>query len=316
MSRRTVALAVFFLAIGIAAAADRVEAQTRPQHPILDSLASFYNKAPSVYLRASLDVSVRLPLYEGHAVPVNGQGVIEHWEQDGRFRTKIWVDPRVGLAENVEIAYDGTNYRLYWPDVGTLAVEEPRFMAAGLLMVPGPVPNPFYLPVAHLVPSDDGCPGCQLTLSYLKNPENWAEKMSALYSSADSVFNLPGGTRAGEPYTFEVAMKEVDSAKEAKKAFSTLHWVYRKRPDGKIISSIHLEDMMDVTTRDEQRLQFPRTIEFAGYDPDQPRGQHLVTLVDYVIEHLEVGSDFEDVFQLEGEPTVSAWEQGELTAER
>lgn len=318
MKKRTTVNTMLSLLIAgaIWSAPHHVEAQARPQHPVLDSLESFYEQAESVHFRAVLDVSVRLPLYEGHATPVSGHGLIEHWEQDGMFRTKVWVDPRLGLGDNLEIAYDGIKYQLYWPDTGVLAIEDPQFMANGLMFVPGPVPNPLYLPVAHLAPSDDQCPGCQLTLGFLNNAENWAEKMSTMnsFKATDPVFHLSGGSRAGEAYTFQVNMRAAESLEVATKSLSDISRIDRLRPDGRIITSVVLLDSVEIPAKnlsDDKPLRFPKEIRLLGYDPDQPAGEHIVTRVDYAIEQLEVGSDIDyDVFVIEQEKAVAVWEKG------
>ncbi len=295
-----------------------VEAQIAPSHPILDPLNGFYGKAESVHMRAALDISVRLPLFEGHAVPVSGHGVIEHWEKEGKFRTKVWVDPRLGLTDNVDIAYDGINYQISWPDTGLLATEDPQYLGNGLLAVPGAVPNPFYLPVAHLAPGDDDCPGCQPTLGFMQDADNWAEKLSALKTSgvADPVFDLLGGSRAGEAYTFRVGLSATESVDMGRsEGDRNIHRIDRLRPDGETISTIVLSEWMEVladSLAGNNLLRFPKEIRLDGYDPDQPEGNHLVTRVDYVIEHLEVDSYFDDeIFKIDGKSAVAVWERGQ-----
>ena len=98
---------------------------------------------------------------------------------------------------------------------------------------------------------------------------------------------------------------------------SVIRRIDKLRPDDKVISSVVLSDWVEIPTGtlvSKRVLRFPKTIRLEDYDPDQPEGQDLVTRVDYAIELLEVGSDFDDdVFEIQGEGAVAVWEKGQLT---
>ena len=57
----------------------------QPNAEFLRALQQSYSSVHSVHLRATVEVSIRLPLYDGHRTPVHGYGNYEHWEEAGMY---------------------------------------------------------------------------------------------------------------------------------------------------------------------------------------------------------------------------------------
>lgn len=254
------------------------------------ALRDLYKGPGSVHLRASVEVTVHRPLGKDQVAPVQGSGFVEHWEQGDRFRTVVWIDPDLGLMGNIDIAYDGDDYQLYLLDSQTLAVERPPFRSHGLLPVPTPVPNPFYLPVSYLAPSDDDCPACQLTLEFLRQDGVWPELGDA---AADS-FEMPGGARHSVGYYFRIHGPREAGSDEGQR-------IDRLGLDDALWQSVVLARFSD---------GFPHWIEVTGYEPGDPEGSPRTT-VRYRIEELTLNADLDAaVFTIAPERDTAVWLQG------
>jgi outer membrane lipoprotein-sorting protein len=312
-----VILTIFIASLGAFSSATRAQA---PQ-AALEHLKSLYPEIESVHLRASVEVSVRLPLYEGHRVPLLGYGTIEHWEKDQKFRTQTWVDPKLGLFRNLEIAYNGEHYQYHELDSGLLALEEPQFVSEDLMSVPAATPNPFYLPLSDLAPGDDECPGCQLTLNFLKDEARWDRKLAAMQISKNSgsMAHLPGGTRLGEMYSYQVRVGEMEGVAGGVQEPPRISRIDRIRSDGKLTASTVFSGFAELEVQGSgpgKKLLFPREIRMDGYDPDQTEGQHAVR-VEYKIEMIELNVDLADeIFTIESDGQTVLWERGELVQAR
>jgi len=299
-STRCATIALFAsLALSAASAA-------QPNAEFLRALQQLYASVHSVHLRAAVEVSIRLPLYEGHRTPLHGYGYYEHWEEAGLFRTRAWVDPRLGLVENLEHAFDGTNYQLHMLDTNTLAVEVPQFLMAELQAVPTAIPNPFYLPTAFLAPSDDACPRCQPTLKYLHSESTWAEKLALMGQSTAAAPRVYGGTRENKAYSFEL-LPQAAGRRPAR-----IERLDRLDEQGQLTQSIRFSDFAAVKG-ELGTYGFPRRITVFSIDPRLPPGEDVTVITDYTVEFIEFNGHLDStLFTLSPDQKSAHWIEGEL----
>ncbi len=275
-----------------------VPAQTRAQTALGDA-REFYDGVDSIYMRASVDVAIESPLFEGHDAPVRGVGFIEHWEQGDRFRTRVWIDPKLGLMTNLEVAFDGEHYQMYLLDTKTLANERPLVLPGQLMQVPTPVPNPFYLPIKYLAPSDDVCPACQLTLAFVKRNEVWS-KVPPSMPIDSAIVDVAGGERAGEGYNHRVYSASAGIEAEAG-TMGGLERIDRVGIDTLVQDSVVFSQFED---------GFPHRIRLSSYEPQKDPPQTVV-VVDYQVEELVLNSVIGDtVFTIAAEEGSAVWDGG------
>lgn len=303
-STRCVTIVLFsILALSTAASA-------QPNAESLRALQELYSSLHSVHLRAAVEVSIRLPLYDGHRTPVHGFGYYEHWEEAGKFRTRAWVDPRLGLVQNLEIAFDGTHYQVHMLDVSTLAVEVPQFLMAELQAVPTAVPNPFYLLTAFLAPSDDACPGCQPTLKYLRSETTWTEKLAPMGEPTAQRSRVYGGTRGNKAYSFRLLSQASPSLVPGTPA--RIDRLDQLDEQGQLVESIRFSDFAAVKGGLGTH-GFPRRITLFGIDPSLPVDEHVVLIFDYTVEFIGLNGDLDsELFTLSRDEVSSYWVEGEL----
>jgi hypothetical protein len=275
--------------------------------PALQDLRDFYDSVETVHVRAEVEISIRAPLDQNHPAPVTGRGTIEHWESGRMFRTRASLDPRLRLVEDLEIAMDGDSYQIRFTASDVLAVEEPDLSEDGLVQVPLPTPNPFYLPALFLAPSDDRCPGCQMTLDYLGEPGRWTGAFSALRSGWSQAERLAvaGGEREGVPYGFELVTRGSELGAPARE----LSRIRRLRADGTATASIELSELEPVAGAEGRR--FPRRIVLRALDPDASAGRELISVAEYRIEVLEVNGPLDAAtFTLSPGEKTALWDRG------
>lgn len=290
----------------------------------LAQLRELYSQLGAVHFRASVEVSIRNPLYEGHATPLHGFGHFEYWEDNGKFRSQAWIDPRLGLMDNLEFAYDGSRYQMFDFDQGVLAVEEPQFLMGDFQKVPTAVPNPFYLPIKFLGPGDDACPGCLPTLGHAQRESAWniAERelrptMTVGVESQDAAegYRLPGGERMGQPYDFQIVTGPVSQKTSASQRFP-LERVQRVNAQGQLIESIHFSKPIAIDGSATGHT-FPSKITMFAIDPSLPADDHVVVVIDYTIEVMETRDGFEDAtFVLPADEASAIWVRGELVTKQ
>lgn len=256
---------------------------------------AFYSGLDSVRLRATVNVTITRPLYEGHKAPIQGEGFIEYREQDGRFRTTVWVDPKLGLVANMEVAYDGENYQVHFLDDGALSVDQPQFQLGEFLSVPTSIPNPFYLPLPYLGPDDDACPGCQLTLPFVQKTDAWSK-----LSMDSEIGEAVGGARGGVPYDYRV--HAIAASSEQVASLEHVERIDRVGLAGDVQQSSVFSDFED---------GFPRVIRVLGYEPNH---EDPVMTIEYAVEELVLNSKLLDsVFTITPGSATTIFENGSVT---
>lgn len=261
----------------------------------------FYEDVESVYLRASVEIVIRHPLYDGHTAPVQGVGFVEHWGQGDRFRTVVWVDPVLGLGGSMDVAFDGAFYQVHLLDMDSLSRFQQPFQFGESLQVPTPIRNPFYLPVTYLAASDDDCPACPLTLPLVKSEEIWSR---VSLSGAESVVDVLGGSLDGEGYNYRV-YHQTTEIESGSGTMGRLERIERVGVDALIRQSLAFSQFQD---------GFPHVIRLSGYDPEE--SSEVVVTVNYEIEELVLNDRLDNtVFTIAPNETTRVFEDGELIQE-
>lgn len=165
-----------------------------------DSLArirEFYRDLRSIHVQAT--VWIRLP-------ERTGTGELEYWADGGRYRLSTTATPSLGLASDIEAAYDLEQYQLLLKNDSVLVLrrQDPR-------QLPAPFPNVLFLPVAFLGFEDDACYACEPTVVSSADAERWTARAGAARQASGSSGSeveilIPGTQLAGEPFYYRVLL--------------------------------------------------------------------------------------------------------------
>ncbi len=95
----------------------------------------------------------------------------------------------MGLAPNLESAYDGKLYQILYLDDSRLSLwrKDPR-------QTPAPFPNPLYLPVSFLGLSGDSCDTCEWKSGDIRDSNRWLQRLSMARTETPGSFLVPGGS--------------------------------------------------------------------------------------------------------------------------
>lgn len=173
-----------------AVAASKVEEAFRELRGIFSGWSS---------LRIQADVAVWLDRSGG----VTGEGSVDFWQRGDMYRERISVDPRLGLASNVDLAFDGATFWRQLESGGILSLS-----TFGLGPTPGPVANPLFLPVAFLS-RNETCLVCDLQVLTIRAEERWRDSLSRarLLRGGDSpLYVFPGSADLTDPYAYRVKL--------------------------------------------------------------------------------------------------------------
>lgn len=201
----------------------------------------------------------------------SGEGDFEYATSGAKYRLKVTLDPRLGFASGLEAAYDGETYQILSLDDSRLSLwrEDPG-------LIPSPLPNPLFLPVAFLGAQDDACSPCDLSVSAVLDEKRWAARVGAargIPAKAGTLeLLLPGGTLQGEPYYFRVIV------------FPKRNLVQRIeliRQGGQILSSLDLESYQRSRGASQP---FPHHIVLTGWNEKSQR----TASIHYMITDLQV----------------------------
>jgi len=287
----------------------------------LKELQEFYRQTDSVKIVATVEFDIREPLFKGHSAPLVGTGSFEHQESSAMFRTRASADPRLHILEGFDIAFDGNDYQLYNSAANTLALQDPKFGDGQLLPVPTPMPNPFYLPVAFLAPDEDKCPGCQMTLEFVRQSPKWqsAEAEMRTLGNSDGVLKLNGGSRDGEQYEFAVRLRtqlatHVANDGPGGPAHEEVGVIERCRLDGAVVSDITFSDYRPIAGT---KSLFPRRIVIRDLNPDAKPAERLLSAIDYLIQSVEINPKIdESEFVIKPRSDTAIWNRGVLQGAR
>ncbi len=121
----------------------------------LDDGRALYESVASVHMKADLKI---------RRAGVFGTGSYEYWADGDRYRMKCSSDPALGLMGDVQYAYDGLSSQQFY-ESGDMLVQR----TGDITQLPTAIPNPFFLPIDHVNPDGDACPGCTIKLRDAKN---------------------------------------------------------------------------------------------------------------------------------------------------
>ncbi len=286
----------------------------------LRDLRDFYRGLESVYLKTKVEISIRAPLYEGHSAPVEGAGVIEHWENEQGFRTRASFDPRLQLVSNLDIAMSEGDFRIYDPAADLLAIEEPEHLVDGLVSVPLPTPNPLYLPALFLAPGDDACPACQMSLDYVSETSRWQAAhadMAVDEGASPSTAERFIGYREGDPYRMRIHFGPTKPPKPALARSVApigsrgIVRMERLRADGEVLATYVFSDFRPVNGA-EGRL-FPMRIQVAAHAPGEEPSRSTPVMTEYSIEALEINEPVaRSALVVDPGKDTAVWSRGEL----
>ncbi len=138
----------------------------------LDELRLAYSDLKSVEMVSN--VSIRI-FREGKTI--SGDAVIRYIAKGDKYRYEVSIPENLakeGLMPSSVFAWNGKRfYNFDIPDqLISFQSEESKHLPS--------LPNPFFIPLEFLSPSDDECINCKLRLQDLKSPERWPERKTKL----------------------------------------------------------------------------------------------------------------------------------------
>lgn len=183
----------------------------------------------SVHVVASAAVTMRDPA-TAQAPRVQSAAEYEYWEAGRAYRIRNTLDPKVGLVDIPEWAFDGRFHQML---LGSAAANSALSVRRGdERSTTVPLENPLFLALAYLSPEDaDSCPGCELRLADLAylvrlraTVAESSGRGSMIAATSDAALAVAGGRSYGEghPSTSHrltldangrvVSIKQVDAA--------------------------------------------------------------------------------------------------------
>lgn len=244
----------------------------------LEELIGFFAEMESVHMEAI--VRVVIPGRNGNE-DTSANGTFSFWEEDGRFRIESEVDPRLGLAPNMEFAFDGVHYQSLLTEDSTLSI-----YSEDLHQYPTAVPNPLFLLVDFLTPDQSTCPTCALFLKDFMNESTWFARLdnareSAAKSGGREVF-VASDPKNENRVIYRITFTDAKLLK-----------VDRLNADGLRLASLDFHNYRPVKEGDGPL--FPRSITMRSFAADGAVAAKIV----YEIETLEVDHPIAlDVFSI------------------
>lgn len=204
----------------------------------------------------------------------------EYWESGSRYRIHTYVDPKMGFLDITDLAFDGSHYQQLQ------RMGQDLFLAKSSddeRMIPLPIDNPLFLPLAFLSPQDEQrCALCELRLADLRllaRPQT-AHSLPEVRGSSGGTGNAlgwtyetAGGKAFGQDTLYRVAMDSggrlIQHVRLATKA-------------GAVLTDITLDDYRAVEGSD---IEFPHRMEVKR-STSQGAGPWLI--LKYVVDQVEV----------------------------
>lgn len=249
----------------------------------LEKVISTFAKMNSVHMEASVRVFISADLTDD-SEDILKNGTFSFWEYDGRFRIKSEIDPRLGLAANMEFAFDGVHYQNVLTEDSVLSIyteDQHRYSTA--------VPNPLFLLVDFLSPDKSECPGCVLFLKDFQNESTWSSRMvkarESVSKSSERQVLVPGGFANGVGIIYRISFTDD----------KLIHKIDQLAAGGDRLTSLDFHHYRPVK---EGGPLFPRSVTATVFTADGEVAARIV----YAIETLEVGDPISfDVFSINPE---------------
>ena len=228
----------------------------REAESLLQGLAA----ARAVHLKARIQLS-------RPSLGISDLTTYETWEAGSRYRIKTDVDPRLGLQDIPEMAFDGRHHQMllrsHRRTLLSLTAQDTRRGYFGF-------PDPLFLPLFFFTPEDqDVCALCDLRLSDLRRIAVRSETTrGAVRTAAPS---LPAGRILGRPTSFRTTLDGDGYISE----------IRRVTPEGVTVAVVRLSRYQPVGTK---AFSFPRHLEWVRNDA---AGKPVTTLA-VAIDEIEV----------------------------
>jgi hypothetical protein len=194
----------------------------------------------------------------------------EYWESAGNYRLSAPMDPRAGLANLADLAFNGHARQVVMQagNAKTLAVE-----GEDQRLLPIYIDNPLFLPLWALSPADNQhCLGCELRLGDL--------------AAIDERRRDVGRPSSPQPMAKTLAVQGVSSYR------GSVSFVLHNDADGRLSSAEHVAAdgslreklvLSSYTSQPELGVDFPRHLALTRYD----ESSHELATLTYVIDTIE-----------------------------
>jgi hypothetical protein len=228
------------------------------------------------YQSAHLKARIKITPAGGLAHP--SVSPYEYWAKGAFFKLHSPIDPRLGLSEVTDVAFNGQIWQvaIHGGLETTLTIEGRDHPA-----MPTFLPNPLFLPLWFLSPEDSElCPLCELRLSDLAQLQNSRQALLASAKpppaggggTAPTSFEVTGGRAYEQNVQFKVSLDQAGRV-------TTI-----KRSEGGIL--LDMLTLSDYQTAGTAPFEFPRRLTLAR---NSAAGAPWLT-VDYFIDAVEFGA--------------------------
>lgn len=259
----------------------------------LRALQARFATIDNVYMNASVMMWVR-GRDELGTPGAEGPGRFEYWAAGDEYRYRTSLDPSLGLARDLDLAFDGLRVQLFDPATETLAIETRRPDSLPLAM-----PNPLFFAVDFLSRDTDRCTGCPLHLGMVADRATWDARLGEAKLGrrlGERIVHIPGGVLAGATFHYEVLLEDGLPAR-----------IDRYTEDGRIMTRVVLRDYREVDSGGGDTIPIPHTMVLAAADFRGDGGQ--VMYADVTIEALEVNQRMSaNVFDLDFGAAATVWD--------
>lgn len=274
-------------------------AATARADDLLDSLARMraqYESIESVHLLASANIFLA---NDPEGTEALGKGSFEYWAQADRYRMDCRTPPRLGLAPDVDVAFDGQLLQLLLREMNTLSIR-----SGDARQQPVALPNPLFLPLDFVSPRGPDCDGCALRLTDLQTLELWDERvrqarpevLAAPGQGGRRSLSIPGGMVDGEPTRYRLSVEGGGRA-------ARLRRIDRLDAAGRLLATVEMDGFRTVRGA---AIDFPHEIRVKVLAPGS---EESAMELEYHVETLEVNVALPDeVFTLEPGEGVRVWD--------
>lgn len=229
----------------------------------------------------------------------------EYWESGTRYRIHTYVDPKMGFLDFEDLAFDGSHYQQLQrmgQDLFLIKSSDDE------RMIPVPIDNPLFLPLAFLSPQDEQkCALCELRLSDLHLLAQLTAQSSPTIVAPGSseatkdvqkwAYEIAGGRSFGQDTVYRVALDA---------AGRLIRHIQLVTKAGAVLTDITLDKYSEV---EGSGIEFPRRIEVKR-SVDQGAKPWLI--LRYVVDHVEVNKPLDAATFVIPEAAVALVWDGDL----
>ncbi len=263
---------------------------------VLRGLQRSYAAIESVQLEASIHMWLRGTQDDPFPATI-GNGTYAFWGAGAQYRIRTELDEDLGLAGNLDLAYDGRQFQIH-----DFATDTLSYQTSDTRALPISIPNPLFLAIDFINRDNDACPACSTLLGDMGDRAHWNQRLQDTQSitrGGATAVRVPGGTYQGTAFHFEVTLADFPQGRLPAQ-------IDRYADDGRIMARVVLHEYELVRVG---RVEIPvaRRLSIASADFEGDRQQNMFADID--ITTLEINNNLpSDAFAIDIANAGTVWD--------